>query len=143
MKKYCLIILLIIFSKSIFSQTDYYWYKNKRIYLEKNLHKRFIVFENISDSNELKQIINIPDLQIKSINKEKKFAIIYSKQQNLDILTLTKRSGIVYEAPFYFNNRNEDGGLSQYFYVKLIKAEDSLKLKELSLIHNVLIVGEK
>ena len=72
MKKYCLIILLIIFSKSIFSQTDYYWYKNKRIYLEKNLHKRFIVFENISDSNELKQIINIPDLQIKSINKEKK-----------------------------------------------------------------------
>ena len=59
----------------------------------------------------------------------------------MDILTLTKRSGIVYEAPFYFNNRNEDGGLSQYFYVKLIKAEDSLKLKELSLIHNVLIVG--
>jgi subtilisin family serine protease len=48
---------------------------------------------------------------------------------------------IIYNVPFFSNSQNEDIGLSHLFYVKLNKKEDLKILDELSLTHNVEIIG--
>ena len=123
MNKIFLILIFVTFSNVTFSQNDYYWYKNEKIYLKRNPNKKMILVENISNSTELKNILNISGLKVikfHSINKgsnietynetrENKninFAIVQSDENNLERLsensnkTITTKDHTIIDWPY-------------------------------------------
>lgn len=156
MNKIFLILIFVTFSNVTFSQNDYYWYKNEKIYLKRNPNKKMILVENISNSTELKNILNISGLKVikfHSINKgsnietynetrENKninFAIVQSDENNLE--RLSENSNILYQASFY-KWKNVEFGISHLLYVKLYKVADIEILRKVADLNNVNILGE-
>jgi uncharacterized protein with ParB-like and HNH nuclease domain len=59
---------IVICANKSFAQNDYYYYNNQKILLEKILNKKYLVYENIQDTNELKQKLNLPDAKVFKCN---------------------------------------------------------------------------
>ncbi len=155
------IILVILFvfclfnSQHLEAQNDYYWYKNKKIYLEIKSNKKFVLLENVSDRNELKQMLNISDVDVikfqqanilstikpykQQAQKEKKWAVISFKGNKPN--KISGKQKIIYEAPFYYTVQKKEAGLSHLFYVKLLNNYDLVTLEKLARENNVEILG--
>lgn len=156
MKKNLIILLFIISNLFLYGQNEYYyWYKGEKVYLEENNAKRFLLLKNIESENMLSQIIG-NSWHIEKLKKENTVITLnaYNKKSNQQslswaIIKTTNKSDItiidldeiIYDAPFFSNSQNEDIGLSHLFYVKLNQKKDLNILDELSLKHNVKIIG--
>ncbi len=157
MKKIIFITILLFPISFLFCQTtDFYWYKNQKIHLGSISNKKFIIVsENINNGFELKQTLNIPDVEvltfretsslptINSYNQNeimsKKSAII--KFDNLSNVNVVQNLNVLYESPFYYSENGLEIGISHLFYVKLFDEDDLLILEELANEHNVKILG--
>jgi len=156
MKKTTIIILFIISILFVYGQKEYYyWYKGEKVYLKENKDKRFVLLKNIESEYILSQrvgntwhveklkkentVITLNAYNKKSTQQSLSWAIL--KTTNKSDITIMDLDEIIYDAPFFSNSQNQDIGLSHLFYVKLNKKEDLKILDELSLKHNVEIIG--
>jgi len=156
MKKTAIIILFIISTLFVYGQNEfYYWYKEEKVYLKENNARRFVLLKNIESENILSQrldttwhvekfkkentVIKLNAYDENSIQQNLSWAIL--KTANKYEATITDLEDIIYDAPFFKNSKNQVVGLSHLFYVKLKNKEDLKILEELSLKHNVEIIG--
>ncbi|MBA3899848.1 MAG: T9SS type A sorting domain-containing protein [Bacteroidetes bacterium] len=154
LKKILILILLAITCNVSVAQTYYYWYKNQKIELEKITNLKYLVVENISDTEELKLKLDIPlahGSEIQSFNVffglnpyqgiipyELDFVIL--KQENIDTISFTAHQDVLYEASF-FKYQNYENGLSHLMYVKLEQAADTNLLDSMAIQNGVKILG--
>jgi len=156
MKKTLIFLLIIaIANVKYFAQTDYYWYKNQKVFLERISNKKYLIVENIEDSTVLRQNLNILGVKVRkfdntnvfssikaynqNIKNEKKWAVI--EALNIGNVILTTNQDIIYEAPFYLTSEQKEAGLSHLFYVKLFQDGNITKLEQLALQNNIEILG--
>lgn len=152
MKRIILLVLLVN-SFGLFAQTDYYWYRGQKVFLERLTTKKFLLFDTFEDSVSLKSTLKIRNMKVRKFNKtndfsslkiykshpikENKWAVIEAET----LSSLNKNTDILYEAPFYLTSKKVEAGLSHLFYVKLNKLEDISILEKMALDNNVDILG--
>lgn len=154
MKKYFTLILVFTLSLTAFSQKDYYWYRGQKIPLTENSNKKYVLLENISDSNEFKGKISNKSIKVEKFKRdrvmlgydpvvaqtnENTWAIVSLKNQKIP--SLTQLPSIKYEIPYFFTTSNAEVGISHLFYVKLKNETDLDMLEKLALTNNVDIIG--
>lgn len=156
MRKYCMLILIHVTLINILSaQSDYYWYRNQKIYLEEILTKKYVLLESVMDSVDLKRKLHSPKTKVHRFDKtqvmsnlqsykgdsktEKVWAVI--EEISFDKSSLNGRQEISYQAPFFKISNGKEVGLSHLFYVKLGEKNDLIKLEELAKKHRVEILG--
>lgn len=138
---------------SVFAQSDYYWYKGKKVFLTKTEEKKFVLFENNS-TQDVSQQRKVNGASIKASGEENfskklkpykgnsyqthKWAIVETQSKSID---LSSEKNISYQAPSFISEENVKVTLSNLFYVKLRKASDIHKLESLAKKYKVEIVG--
>ncbi len=130
--------------------TDYYWYQGKKIGLNKNENKKFILFrqEDVMKLNanfaNFKFTDSPSEVKISPKVKNSKATTLGSSLMWASIETsesLMKYSEILYEAPYFTTENGYELGLSHLFYVKLKAEEDIDILTEMATKLNVEIIG--
>lgn len=151
MKKAFLFFTITLGVYSAFTQSDYYYYKGKKVQLTKNERKKYLLLESDADVSNLRlqnadaSILSTGELQ--NSNSSNQTSRLGGKRKWFVIEAghkLTKESSsqaVAYEAPFY-GIQNEEAALSHQFYVQLKNASDLSHLKRLALKNNVEIVNQ-
>lgn len=157
MNRFILIVIISITlsPNKLFTQIDYYWNNNQKVYLERIPNKKYLITENISDTTQLKLRIQLVGTKVKEfgntnvlpsikcfkgqVRNEKKWSVV--EKTNIITDTLTTRLGVVYEAPFFKTRAENEIGLSHLFYVKLFNEGDIGKLEEMAMRNHVEILG--
>lgn len=154
MKRTFSIIIFLILNLTGFSQNSdyyYYYYKSKKVNLHELNSKNFILTTNGKSEKDIKSDLAKDNFILEKF-KPNKIKSFFSKtnrniqESNWGIvkgnIALKKFDWIIYEAPFYITEDNEEVGLSHLFYVKLKKEKDSIVLNEISKGKNVEIIGQ-
>ena len=156
MKKLYAIIFLLFSVLSLDAQNDYYWYKGNKIPLIKNSNKKFILFEDVRDSTELKNVLNNSGIKILKYGKsDLANSLVPYNQREIKIENWATINGnfnvdknfndltqIKYESSFYTTKNGSEAGLSHLFYVKLKNEEDLSVLEKLAVENTVEILGQ-
>jgi len=152
MKRIILLILL-VYSIGLNAQTDYYWYKGQKVFLERLNTKKFIVFDTFDDSTSLKEALNISNVKIKKFEKsnistnlkeyktKKIREINWAVIESNDFTSLNVKKSIIYDGPYYLTSNKVEAGLSNLFYVKLNNLADTILLEKLAIENKVEILG--
>lgn len=150
MKRIFSIIIFLMLTLNGFSQdTDYYYYKSKKVSLYKS-NSRHYVLTNKSE-NEMTLKLSEDNFILEKMypnkvrnsfsnNKENKndgnWAVVKGSSN------LKENDWVTYSAPFYYTDDQIEVGLSHLFYVKLKKEQDLAILNELAKTKNVEILGQ-
>lgn len=145
-------LIFIISSTNSYSQTNsFYFYKNSKIMLEKDVYSKYFLFQSdfdlklLSSLNENYMVLSKGvDNTLQTINafnndvNSKSWAIIKSKngEWNTDIFNKT-----AYSSYCFTNNKSKTIGVSHLFYVKIKNDSDYNILKEFSQKKDVTILG--
>lgn len=152
MKKVILLALL-AYSCSLCAQTDYYWYKGQKVYLEKLNTKKFVVFDTYNDSISLKEALHLNNSSIIKFEKNNNISSNLNEYETDiprrinwaviedDNFAEFNRVNVIYDAPFFMTSNNVEAGLSNLFYVKLNISDDIVILERLAKENNVEILG--
>lgn len=152
MKKIILLALL-AYSCSLCAQTDYYWYKGQKVYLEKLNTKKFVVFDTYNDSISLKEALHLNNSSIIKFEKNNNISSNLNEYETDiprrinwaviedDNFAEFNRVNVIYDAPFFMTSNNVEAGLSNLFYVKLNISDDIVILERLAKENNVEILG--
>lgn len=155
MRKILILLIITISSVGLFAQTDYYWYKGQKIFLEIQPNKKYILYETSISNSSIAQSLGVPGNSVlntgnnnlsKSIKRHKKYThqeknwVVIDNPQIAQTPT-SNNENIVYEACFYKTQDNREAGLSHLFYVKLKASNDVSTLEALAKENNVEIVG--
>jgi len=137
---------------ALFAQSDYYWYRGRKIPVSANEQKKLVIIDN-QQAADKKTLLNTPGVQVKSSSQSstpgslvpyknfkpesREIAIVESDRE------IRKMTGtaVVYEAPFYVNSAGEEAPLTDQFYVKLKNKGDVKLLEQLAKEHSVVIKG--
>ena len=155
MKKLLILLFLLILNISLFAQNDYYWQENQKIFLEKIPDKKYVVIKNVSNGNDLKQKLNLPNATVHkfeetnvyighnpyNINAKPKIKWAIIESDSIINVNLSVKNEIIYESSFYIAQGKKETGLSHLFYVKLYNSADINQLEQLALAYNVDILG--
>ncbi|MDD4438106.1 MAG: S8 family serine peptidase [Tissierellia bacterium] len=139
------VILLSLEAKS----QNYYWYHNKKIFIEQVSNKRFILFESLNDTIRLKKSLDTINARIESFKKVNinvdlhKSTPIGNKYWTIveTDSSLSNNPLILYEAPFFLTSHSNEVGLSHLFYVKLKNHMDIDTLEKMAESNNVAVLG--
>lgn len=156
MKKLYAILFLLFSFLSLHAQNDYYWYKGNKVPLEKNSKKKFILFEDVRDSTELKKVLDNSNIKILKYGKsDLANNLVPYNQKEIKIKNWATVSGIsgfdknfnglaqiIYESSFYTTKEGAEAGLSHLFYVKIKNKEDLSILEKFAIENKVEIVGQ-
>ena len=137
MKKLIFLFFVSIYFLALAAQTDYYWYKGKKIPLQKDSTQKFILFEDLPDTNVSDKLIKYPGVKILDHRKTalSDFVVPYGnkeiKKLNWAVVSDTIQKGpftnndqVSYESYFYKTPDGIEAGLSNLFYVKLERKEE-------------------
>ncbi|MDD6209260.1 MAG: S8 family serine peptidase [Bacteroidales bacterium] len=154
MKKWFVFIVMFSFAVSLFAQSEYYWYRGKKIALETLPGKKFVLFDSSEDTVSFKnglqygnrnaQMKQLQKLELTGIRlfnpsaKEKFWTIVEEKAKKSSVSDNEKN---LYEAPFFLINGKTEISLSHLFYVKLYEDTDFEKLENLAAKYHVEILG--
>lgn len=58
MKRICIFIVLMTISAGLFSQNNYYWYRESKIVLEELPTKKYVMVNSFEDTTKLKAVLN-------------------------------------------------------------------------------------
>lgn len=139
-------------SKNSLSNFDsYYWYNNKKVGMNKNTNKKYILF---TSANEVALNMSVQQKAVNVIKSAEKLILSSAIQKNekrIDAdmkwavvensVSLASNDFILYEAPFFKLETGEEAGLSHLFYVKLKHENGIANLLKLASQYNVEIVG--
>lgn len=132
---------------------DYYWYKDKKYFLDINYKKRFVVFEEDNKKEDNESIIaNLKNCSLKdlyysnpvpNVNKidpsfrydNIAFGIVETEQFPKTV------KGVIYDSPYYFDRNGNEIGVSNFFYIKLKQEEDFTLLQQMAKDNGVQIIG--
>ncbi len=66
MKNYFHFVLILCLTNTYLfaQQKDYYWYKNQKLFLEKIPNKKYVLLNNVSDAEQLKQKLNLSKMKV-------------------------------------------------------------------------------
>lgn len=151
MKQKIILLLLIITNTALFAQSDYYWYKGDKIFLEKIPQKKFILLEDDDTiNNNLITDLKIKKSKLKDVNvlvKLKPYKSYRKKKEKWMVFedTLSAYRKINnkknYVSNFFYTPDSLEVGLSHLFYVRLKRQGDLSKLARLAAKYNVEILG--
>lgn len=155
MRKILILLAIIISSVGLNAQTDYYWYKGQKVFLEVQPNKKYILFESVENNTSMSQVLGVENSSIKkmgsaaisksiksykqSVQKDRSWAIVEDVQMSQ--MSVVNNIKVIYEANFYKTSDNKEAGLSHLFYVKLKNANDISILETMSKENLVEIVG--
>ena len=132
MKHLNLLLLFCLFAAhSLYGQTSYYYYGNKRIALEEVPDRSFILL-NPEDTNSFLQSLSESVSRQMSFNKMTMPIVRYGNAHSTDCCWSTTNSGdlspnfqnYIYKSSAYCISQSDTLFLSHLFYVKLKKNED-------------------
>lgn len=137
---------------ALFAQSDYYWYKGKKIPVSANEQKKLVILDN-KQAADKKALFHSANIEIKSSSQEttpgslipyqnfrteSREVIIVESDREIKKLN---SAAVAYEAPFFVNSKGEEAPLTDQFYVKLKSKEDVRLLEQLANEHNAIIKG--
>ena len=129
--KYYILLLVLIVPSISFSQ-DYYWYGHKKISLMPTDNK-FVVIKNVDIVTATNVGESATNNQYTNSTTPSWNIISQAEFNNLD------QSTLLYSAPSYINQDNNEVFVSHYFYVKLKNVNDSDILQDFAYRNNVKI----
>lgn len=152
MKKLILLITIASGMGSIIAQSDYYWYKGKKVSLTKNESKKYVLVEKsdnqrtslknsdakIIAKGEDRSNVSTSSLERSSLKKRE----FYLLEADHPLVAEASNSSVIYEAPYYVTSSNGEAPLSHVFYVKLKKADDLKQLEKLASKYGVEIAHQ-
>ncbi|MDD3267672.1 MAG: S8 family serine peptidase, partial [Burkholderiales bacterium] len=151
MKKFTLVLVLVLLVKWIQAQDTYYWYADKQKELSTISNRMFVLVKNANDTmivkrqienngynvEPFKQItINIIPFRLSTIPTN--YWTIIEAHNTTSNLSDTN---IDYSAPFFLTQDSTVIGLSHLFYVKLKNSDDVILLESIAKENNVSILG--
>lgn len=155
MKKIGILIAIVTSCFGVYAQSDYYWYKGQKVFLEIQPTKKYILFESVETDASMKQKLSTFASVIKSIGKtglsrnvklkslsalkERSWAIVENKQAGM--ASIANSPNVLYEGNFYKATGKDEAGISHLFYVKLRNVNDLPSLEKLASVNNVEILG--
>jgi len=133
-------------------QEYYYWYNGEKIALYPNEDKTFLLFDHQPEPEDIASLLDIESHKIGAIKKVELGASLIStnmrdsEKENFWTVVEAKDFDflspvISYHAPFFYSERGGELGLTNLFYVKLLKGEDVKILEKVAKDNGVRILG--
>ena len=140
--------LCLFVAHSLYGQTSYYYYGNKRIDLEEMPNRSFILL-NTEDTNSFLQLLSESARQKMSLNRIDLPLVRYGNAPSMDCCWSMTNIGdlppnfqnYVYKSSSYCTSQGDTVSVSHLFYVKLKRSEDVVLLASLADNMGVSIVG--
>jgi len=135
------------------AQSDYYWYRGKKVKLEKSTDKKFVLYK--SEKQDLSKTFQASNVDVKKegvtkVSKSirmhqsyshvpKKWAIVESSDFTQS--TMASDPNVLYEGSFYKAKGKDEVAISHMFYVKLFKPEEIALLEEIAELNKTIVLG--
>lgn len=155
MKRIRIILWLIFVSTTMVAQTDYYWYKQQKIYLDLNPYLKYVLLDGIDNIAQLDLMIGNADVQVIEFGQTNVLSSLHAsasltyqetnwavvKSEHMPLPDLSASPNVIYESPFFLTKDQDDLGTSHLFYVKLLQKQDLPLLENLARNNNATILG--